>query len=86
MHDRHYNAYKIGLLTQSARADVLQLEDDDGDDDDGNDSWPLEIGLYSKKVALCHRLRTWMVESSIPARAAEIAALILKQWPSVTLG
>ena len=81
MHDRHYNAYKIGLLTQSARADVLQLEDDDG-----NDSWPLEIGLYSKKAALCHRLRTWMVESSIPARAAEIAALILKQWPAVTLG
>ena len=60
MHDKHYNAYKIGLLTQSARADVLQLEDDDG-----NDSWP----LWLLQMNLQHGRMSSAIRYNIPPTA-----------------
>ena len=37
--------------------------------------------IYCKKAALCHLPRACIVESSIPARAAEVAAPMRKLWP-----
>ena len=37
---------------------------------------------YRKNAALCHRPRSWIVESSTPARVAVVAAPILKLWPA----
>ena len=37
--------------------------------------------MYCRKAALCHRHRAWMVESSTPARAADVAAPIRKLCP-----
>ena len=37
--------------------------------------------MYWRKAALCHLPRVWIVESSIPAAAAVVAAPILKLWP-----
>lgn len=38
--------------------------------------------MYWMKAVLCHRPRVWIVESSIPAAAAVVAAPILKLWPA----
>lgn len=40
------------------------------------------VRMYCRKAALCHRLRAWMVESSTPAKAADVAAPMQKLWPA----
>ena len=42
----------------------------------------LGIQMYCKKAALCHRPRAWMVESSTPANAADVAAPMRKLCPA----
>ena len=38
--------------------------------------------MYLRNAALCHLPRSWIVESSTPANAADVAAPILKLWPA----
>ena len=43
-------------------------------------SLSLGVRTYHTKAVLCQRPRTWMAESSISAKAAVVAAPILKLW------
>ena len=45
-------------------------------------SLSLGVRTYRRKAVLCERPGTWMAESSIPAKAAVVAAPILKLWPA----
>ena len=38
--------------------------------------------MYHRNAEVCQRPRSWMVKSSTPARAADVAAPILKLWPA----
>ena len=49
---------------------------------DTDASFSLGIHIYCKKAALCHLPSVCIVESSTPANAAEVAAPILKLWPT----
>ena len=40
------------------------------------------VSMYRKKAALCHRPRSWIAESSTPAKAADVAAPIRKLCPA----
>ena len=40
------------------------------------------IWMYCRKAELCHLPRVWIVESSMPARAAEVAAPMRKLCPA----
>ena len=42
----------------------------------------LDIRIYCRKAEICHLSRVWIVESSMSARAAEVAALMRKLCPA----
>ena len=51
---------------------------EDANTEESEASCSLGMRIYCKKAALCQRPRAWIVESPIPARAAEVAAPIQK--------
>ena len=45
-------------------------------------SFSFGVRMYNRKAELCHLPNAWIVESSMPASAAVVAAPILKLWPA----
>ena len=54
----------------------------DANTEESEASCSLGMCTYCKKAARCQRPRAWIMESSTPARAAEVAAPIRKLWPA----
>ena len=55
---------------------------EDANTEESEASCSLGMRIYCKKAALCQRPRAWIMESSTPARAADVAAPIRKLWPA----
>ena len=63
-------------------ADRGSCPPEDANTEESEASCSLGMCMYCRKAALCQQPRAWIVESSTPARAAEVAAPIRKLWPA----